>query len=1126
MENQNALIDELAYREQFRMVQFQVYNWGTFNQTYKIKVAPKGYLFVGPSGSGKSSLLDGISALLTPPRVIDFNAAARLTDKNTKDRDLASYIRGAWGDLRDDETGAIATGFNREGTTWSAIALTFQNEDGRTVVLAQLMWIRGAASASSDVRRQFMIFERPFDLQELEFFPATNFELRKLKQALPDAYIKDEFRPYAERFCALLGIKSEMALRLLHKTQSAKNLGDLNAFLRDFMLDRPETFEVAERLVNEFGELNAAHQAVITARNQINVLQPARDQDIKRTGFLTRRSRLKETLAGLYSYSEQLRIDMLTEQLKVLELDIFSGESEVKDLIEQKRNADASLQDAQMLHFNSGGSAISQWEAEKRTLEETRDNRLARRRMAEAACHALNWSMPHTPAGFTTTVALAKSELENWTKNAREAAQQRDELVVEKNELGRDFTKSLAEVKSLESQTSNVPAPLLAMRKMIAGALGIGEDALPFVGELIEVKKEESEWQGAVERVLNAFAQSILVCEDHYDALARHVNQVHLGGKLVYYRADLDSLPTNLRTNEQALPQKVSVKKGRFTHWLQAELAKRFDYVGVDSVREFRENEKAFTREGQVKHNRSRHEKDDRTDINDRRRWVLGFSNTEKLALFKKQASDLAARMAEIDESIRKLESQDDNRRTRSGHCQTLANMEWSEIDAGNLLDRIHEIERKINELNKGNQRLTELAAEIETLGVKAKKVGEELRAAEVALAKNRDKAKEHRDRLQELDNDLRIIVLTPHQKQSLDNFFSSYSKFTRDKQIDDARETVSDELRKEIETTDKWIGDCENEMVKHFTEFKQRWPLDASGVEASLQCADEFFAKLERLHTDGLPKHERRFFELLQTQSNQNLAALSTHISHARKEIHSRLEIVNESLALSEFNEGTTLQITATDRNLIEVREFRQDIQSALENSWTQSDESDEARKAAEARFDVLQAMVKRLASQDPADLRWKNSVLDVRLHVEFVATEYDSNDGIVEVYQSGSGKSGGQRQKLTATCLAAALRYQLSGPEAKVPAFAPIILDEAFSNADADFTTATMKIFVNCGFQPIVATPLTKVMALEPFIGGACFVTIKDRRYSSVLMIEYDEEQKRLKLESDKHGIAQEAA
>ena len=31
-------------------------------------------------------------------------------------------------------------------------------------------------------------------------------------------FSRREFRPYSERFCRLLGIESEMALRLLHKT--------------------------------------------------------------------------------------------------------------------------------------------------------------------------------------------------------------------------------------------------------------------------------------------------------------------------------------------------------------------------------------------------------------------------------------------------------------------------------------------------------------------------------------------------------------------------------------------------------------------------------------------------------------------------------------------------------------------------------------------------------------------------------------------------------------------------------------------------------------------------------------------------------------------------------------------
>ena len=67
-----------------------------------------------------------------------------------------------------------------------------------------------------------------------------------------------------------------MALRLLHKTQSAKNLGDLNVFLRDFMLDTPKTFDAAERPVSDFAELDGAHRAVVTARRQVETLLPAR----------------------------------------------------------------------------------------------------------------------------------------------------------------------------------------------------------------------------------------------------------------------------------------------------------------------------------------------------------------------------------------------------------------------------------------------------------------------------------------------------------------------------------------------------------------------------------------------------------------------------------------------------------------------------------------------------------------------------------------------------------------------------------------------------------------------------------------------------------------------------------
>ena len=80
--------------------------------------------------------------------------------------------------------------------------------------------------------------------------------------------------------------------------------------------------------------------------------------------------------------------------------------------------------------------------------------------------------------------------------------------------------------------------------------------------------------------------------------------------------------------------------------------------------------------------------------------------------------------------------------------------------------------------------------------------------------------------------------------------------------------------------------------------------------------------------------------------------------------------------------------------------------------------------------------------------------------------------------------------------------------------------MLDEAFGKADNEFTELGIKIFAKFGFQMIVATPLKSVMTLEPFIGGACFVDISDRKRSATLQIEYDHERRRLNLPEKARG------
>jgi uncharacterized protein YPO0396 len=1095
----------LFTQEQFRMRRLEVYNWGTFSGLHDIPIAEEGYLFVGKSGCGKSTLLDALSALLIPPRWVDFNAAAREAERAGHDRNLVSYIRGAWAEQKDTDSGEIATRFLRNGTTWSAIAVTFRNGFDRTVVLVQVLWLRGSTNALSDVKRHYLIFERSFDLQEMQGF---DLDVRKLKQHFAETFSRDEFRPYCERFCRLVGIESDMALRLLHKTQSAKSLGDLNTLLRNFMLDKPATFDVADRLVAEFAVLNAAHQAVVKAREQVECLGHARKKYGQLQTLQANRVELETCRTGVSTYRETLRMRLLERSLSHLQIDAEGADGLVKTREGELTNQEALRNDLQRQHRDIGGDRLEQWEIEKRGLETLRIERSRKRADTSAVCEELGWSLPESPQLFADLVGKARIEVETWHRDRSKSRDHQVSLATEKQKIEQDFAAAVREVQALRRQPSNIDAAMLDLRAEIAAAIGVHETVLPFVGELIEVLFSESGWRGAIERVLHGFAMSLLVDEQHYAALSSYINATNLEKRLVYYRTARSEQTQQRPVASNSLVLKLQVKDGAYSDWLRAELRHRFDYVCVDSLAAFRAADRALTREGQVKHSRARHEKDDRTQVDDRSQWVLGFDNREKLALFERRAQLLAERIAKLQSDLKKLLEEESQSANRAMACQRLANMQWQEIDLGPIVDRISDLDTQIRRTKAGNPQLQELSRRLEQQSTAVERAEQALRGAKVALEGINKTIRETEERLRQLKNEPAEVALTDGQEAALELRFAAVQLQITLDNLDRATTSVVQALAKEEKEVSDQINRVERSIEDIFADFKRRWPTDAADMDATLASAQDFLSMLARLETDGLPAHEQHFFDLLRNQSHQNLAALSSHISQARKTILEGMDLVNESLRQAEFNPGTFLQIEATDRQLQEVRDFKHDIQQALSYAWTDD------REIAEARFVTLQGIVDRLGSQEADQKRWRDLVLDVRQHVEFIGREFTPDGVEVEVYRSGAGKSGGQRQKLATTCLAAALRFQLGGHDHGIPIYAPVVLDEAFDKADNEFTDLSVKIFVNFGFQMIVATPLKAVMTLEPYIGGACFIEIAGRQRSGVLLIDYDKDERRLKL------------
>jgi len=1100
-----SLFPESLIAEQYRMSLLQVYNWGTFSDLHSIPIAKEGFLFVGRSGSGKSTLLDALSALLVPPQWRGFNAAARDGDKGKHDRNLAFYVRGAWGNQTDADSGEIATQFLRTGTTWSALALEYRTISGKIITLVALYILRGQHTRSTDVHSHFMIAERSFDLKtELSDFSA-DLDIRKLKQKLVDVFHADKFKPYSERLCMLLNIDNEMALKLLHKTQSAKNLGDLNLFLREYMLEEPETFSVADRLISEFAELDAAHQTVVIARDQVKILSLAREEYLELQNADQTLLSLDELRAGIDIYCINRQKELLHIEINKLETEKIGAvgqEKSQQEIVDQLKD---HLRRLENQHRAEGGERIEILKTEILRAEQNKQQRLEKRSLVAQACEKLALTLPNNSHGYAELISHARDFNESWQQSRENHENKRDELRDKKREITEEFSHVRQEVDSLRRQPSNIPSQMLALRQRIAAAAGLQDTDLPFAGELIEVREEEAPWRGAIERVLHGFALSLLVSERHYALILGFVNETQLGNRLVYYRIGQLSDAHGLIT-QNSLFHKIIFKKNENAHWLENEIKRRFNYTCVDSLQELRKTERALTREGLVRHSQSQHEKDDRRIIDDKKHWILGFDNQEKLRLYEQKAHLLADELNKLDNEIKAIEESQQKQYEKATIYHSIVNIAWNEIDVASSLDQVAALQHEFEQLHMGNAALKLLDEKIieQEKIVKQKEIKlTEIKSALHTLEMN---IKNYRAELEKLEIQP-IIQLTPWQQSGLDEYFQRQALLSL-KNIHEIVRKVENAITTEHQKISTIRAEQKNTIERIFQQFKNRWPQDGADLDASLASTAEFLAKLTRIELDGLPAHEERFFNMLRNQSVENLAALSTHLSQARKDIIHRMELVNESLAEANYNPGTHLKIEVSDRQLEAVKYFRTQIREVLD--YALGDDRD----FAEQRFATLRSLVNQLSGQDPEQQRWRLQVLDVRLHVEFLAKEYDAAGKELEVYQSGAGKSGGQREKLATTCLAAALCYQLGGQQGGVPLYAAVVLDEAFSKADNEFTQEVMKVFMGFGFQMIVATPFKSVMTLEPFIAGACVVEIDERKCSRTMQISYNHSEKCLDL------------
>lgn len=1102
----------------FRLSKLEVFNWGTFDgNVWTFSPSGETSLLTGDVGSGKSTLVDALTTLLVSPRKVAYNKAA---DSSAKERSVTSYVRGYFGQKRSAE-GTGQPDSLRDIHHYSVLLATFQDPGlAQFVTLAQFFWYQDAQKPPA---RFYVVADK--EMWITRDFAKFDKDVRVLKKRLKNSGVRvfEDYTRYAEVFRGKFGIEQEQALDLFQQTISMKKVEALTEFVRVNMLQVPNTEEEVEKLKNHFQDLNSAHEAVLKAKKQIELLGPVVEQG-KRCGQLdNRQSLLEKAFRALNPWFAEQAAVLLAAEITRFERELLLAAGAREQAEIKQEEIEKNIKETERAIYANGGEALEALKAEIASMKQILDRIHKDRANYTNYAGKLKLPVPDTVGTFVSNRAKlpeAKSAEEDLRGRLNADLQT---AAAEVDRAEKEAKKVAAELESLRSRQTSIPRESVEKRKQLCQNLGIGEEELPFVGELLEVREEEANWEGAIERLLHNFGLSLLVPEEHYQAVMQWVDRTSLGMRLVYYRVRAETpLSVPGRPHPLAVSEKLKIKPNTpFGLWLTRELRQRFAHVCCESREQFSRETLAITQAGQIKSKGNRHEKDDRYAIDDRRRYILGFSNQKKIDV-------LAASEQEFQEEIQfyRQEITDINKKQKESQ-ERLNAIEWLEgintfadIDTCSKEEEIGEKEERRKKLEQGSnvlQGLQRRLAELDEIKNTQKAVYVDARTHEITVKNELDRltwdkgratatAAEATSAMQETE----YPFLEQHKGAALKN-----KKLTLEN-ITTLERDYLDWIEGERSTLTKEIQQLRGKIVKAMTEYNNQYAEETREVDPSMESLPEYDRMLAQLENDGLPRFEKRFKQLLHENTINQIALFQAKLKQEQDTIKSRIEQINSSLSAIDYNEGRYIRLEYDETYDSDIKDFRVQLKACTEGALTGSDDE----QYAETKFLQVKAIIERFRGrpgETESDARWTKKVIDVRNWFLFAASERWRETGEeYEHYTDSGGKSGGQKEKLAYTILAASLVYHfgLEGQDARLQSFRFVVIDEAFLKSSDESARFGLELFKKLDLQLLIVTPLLKIPTIAQFIAHVGFVHHDDVRHQSMLrnisIEEYERERK----------------
>ncbi len=1072
----------------FRLQRFELLNWGTFDKhIWQIKPEGENALLTGDIGSGKSTVVDALTTLLVPTQKITYNKAA---GAEAKERNLNSYVRGHYKSEKDAENLAAKQVALRDANNYSVLLGYFYNAGYDThVTIAQVFWCK---EEQNQPARFYCLSTEALSIAEhFSQFGNDILDLKKRLKRRQQLQLFESFKDYSAEFRRRLGIESEQALELLYQTVSMKAVGNLTEFVRTHMLEAPPVQERITSICREFENLNRAHEAVLKAKHQLSLLKPMLTDYASYQVSEKQHSDKTRCREALDAFFAEHKTVLLAQRIEKRGIELEKQQRRLERQNTEMNEARVTQHHLKQSIEDNGGRRLDEIAVEVGRLEKNQQQRKQHSARYQNFCEQLELAMATDSDSFHDNRLQAERKQQGIEEQQSDLDKQKIDSTIALNEHKQQETQLDEEIDSLKKRQSNIPLNNLRIRQQLAETIGVAAEELPFIGELLKVDETQSVWEGAIERVMHTMGLSLLVAEEHYRKVAHYVERTHLKGRLVYFRVKEQSTERFETPAVKSLFHKLRIKTDSvFYDWLALEIAKRFDYYCADTLEGFRRQPKAITPQGQVKSGGSRHEKDDRHAINDRSRFILGWDNKAKIAALQQTLSAVQReghaclkQLGELDKQFKLLTSQRDKARDLL-NIENFDEIDWQSVSLNidKLLDEKKQIEQQSDILKHLQKQLDDSIAQLIILEEKISILIKEGGKLEAQIEEDKNQLQVSEKMLNSApspEREFSFPKLKEMQPKALPEVTLSIAN------ADDHRSTMRKWIQNQLNAEMAKIQRLSERIIKQMQQYKDQYKLESRDLDVALESAFEFGEMLEKLEKEDLPRHEKRFHQMLKEGTIQKIAMFQANLDKERQEIEDKLTKINLSLNAIDYNTGTYITLMSERSTDIDIRGFQQDLRACLSDTLGGEDDLYD-----ESKFHQVKKLIDRFSGREgltDVDKKWTRKVTDVRNWFLFSASErWREDDQEKEYYSDSAGKSGGQKEKLAYTILASALAYQfgLEWGETQSRSFRFVMIDEAFGRGSDDSARYGLELFSKLNLQLLIVTPLQKIHVIEHYV------------------------------------------